>query len=129
MIRLTMNPSDWALLIFLSILWGGSFFFIEIVLQVIPPLTLVALRVSLAALALWSIVVVLRVKAVFPARVWLAFLVMGLLNNAIPFTLLTFAQVEIASALAAILNATTPQRRCLPLSWLRCFWLTRNPAF
>ena len=108
MIRLTMNPADWALLIFLSILWGGSFFFIEIVLQVMPPLTLVALRVSLAALALWSIIAVLRVKFVFPARVWLAFLLMGLLNNAIPFTLLTFAQVEIASALAAILNATTP---------------------
>lgn len=108
MIRLTMNPLDWTLLILLSILWGGSFFFIEIVVKVMPPLTLVALRVSLAALALWSFAAVFRVKVVFPARVWLAFLIMGLLNNAIPFTLLAFAQVEIASALAAILNATTP---------------------
>lgn len=108
MIRSTMNPFDWALLIGLSILWGGSFFFIEVVVKAIPPLTLGALRVSIAALILWLVVVVLRLNVKFPRRVWLAFLVMGLLNNAIPFTLFASAQLEIASALAAILNATTP---------------------
>lgn len=108
MIRSTMNPFDWALLIGLSILWGGSFFFIEVAVKSIPPLTLGALRVSIAALFLWLLVGALRLNVKFPRRVWLAFLVIGLLNNAIPFTLFAFAQLEIASALAAILNATTP---------------------
>lgn len=108
MIRTTMNPLDWTLLIGLSILWGGSFFFIEIVVKSVPPLTLGALRVSLAAVFLWCAVAVLRLNFRVPRRVWVAFLVMGLLNNAIPFTLLASAQLEIASALAAILNATTP---------------------
>lgn len=108
MIRTTMNPVDWALLIGLSILWGGSFFFIEIAVKSLPPLTLGAVRVSLAAVFLWAVVGVLKLDVRFPARVWLAFLGMGLLNNAIPFTLFASAQLEIASALAAILNATTP---------------------
>lgn len=103
-----MNRFDWVLLIALSILWGGSFFFIEVVVQSVPPLTLVSLRVSLAALFLWVVVGALGLNVKLPARVWLAFLGMGLLNNVIPFTLFATAQLEIASALAAILNATTP---------------------
>lgn len=108
MIRINMNPLDWALLIGLSVLWGGSFFFIEVAVKFVPPLTLVSLRVSIAALFLWIVVGALGLNVRLPARVWLAFLGMGLLNNAIPFTLFAMAQLEIASALAAILNATTP---------------------
>lgn len=108
MIRINMNPLDWALLIGLSVLWGGSFFFIEVAVKFVPPLTLVSLRVSIAALFLWIVVGALGINVKLPARVWLAFLGMGLLNNAIPFTLFAMAQLEIASALAAILNATTP---------------------
>lgn len=126
MIRITMNPLDWALLIGLSILWGGSFFFIEVVVKYIPPLTLVALRVSLAALSLWCVVIILRLKIRFPRHVWFAFLGMGILNNAIPFTLLTTAQVAIPSALAAILNGTTPLFGVLVAA---CFLSDEKPGF
>jgi drug/metabolite transporter (DMT)-like permease len=107
-IRLNLGPRDWALLTALSLLWGGSFFFVEVALDALPPFTLVLLRVALAAAALHLF---LRVSGLgMPAgwRVWAAFFGMGLLNNAIPFTLLVWGQTQISSSLASILNATTP---------------------
>jgi drug/metabolite transporter (DMT)-like permease len=102
-----MNRTDWMLLLALSILWGGSFFFVEVALEGLPVLTIVWLRVALAAVILGTVLRLSRVP--FPARsVWPAFLVMGALNNAVPFTLFVLAQGEITGALAAILNATTP---------------------
>jgi drug/metabolite transporter (DMT)-like permease len=107
-IRLNMGLKDWALLIVLSLLWGGSFFFVEVALAALPPFTLVLLRVGLAAIALH---VFLRIGGLgMPAgrHVWVAFLGMGILNNAVPFTLLVWGQTQISSSLASILNATTP---------------------
>ncbi len=107
-IRLQMGAADWALLAALSLLWGGSFFFVEVALAGLPPFTLVWLRVALAAAALHLF---LRVTGSgLPAgwRVWAAFFGMGLVNNAIPFSLIVWGQTQIASGLAAILNATTP---------------------
>jgi drug/metabolite transporter (DMT)-like permease len=102
-----MTGREWILMLTLSILWGGSFFFVEVALTGLPPLTIVWLRVALAALILWAIV---RASGVaLPGRaVWPALLVMGFLNNAVPFTLFVLAQGEITGALASILNATTP---------------------
>lgn len=102
-----MRSLDWILLLGLSLLWGGSFLLVEIALQGLPPLTIVGGRVALAALVLWS---VLRAtgRAFAPRRLWPAILVMGLLNNAAPFTLLVLAQGQITGALASVLNATTP---------------------
>ncbi|MBF9233347.1 DMT family transporter [Microvirga sp. BT350] len=103
-----MAASDWALLTILSVVWGGSFLFVGVAVRELPPLTIVALRVGMAALALR---VVLRIMGVsFPRErsIWLAFLGMGILNNAIPFTLIVWGQSHIASGLASILNATTP---------------------
>lgn len=104
----TMGPIEWALLITLSILWGGSFFFVEIAVEALPPFTIVFLRLALAALALHLIVVALgqRMPAGWPA--WRAFFGMGLLNNAIPFSLLVWAQIHITGGLTSILNAATP---------------------
>lgn len=103
-----MTLDDWALLFLLSILWGGSFFFVAVAVQEVPPLTVVALRTGLAGLAL---AILLRVRG----EAWpivsggiAAFLVMGLLNNLVPFSLLFWAQTMIPSGLASILNATTP---------------------
>jgi drug/metabolite transporter (DMT)-like permease len=102
-----MNRTDWLNLWTLSLLWGGSFFFVEVALQGLPVLTIVWLRVALAALILWA--VMRATGVVFPQRpVWPALLVMGCLNNALPFTLFVLAQGEITGALASILNATTP---------------------
>lgn len=104
----SMGVREWVMLGALSLLWGGSFFFAAVALRGLPPFTLVALRVGLAAP---SLLVVLRVAGIgLPAGkpVWLACLGMGLLNNAIPFSLIVWGQTQIASGLAAILNATTP---------------------
>lgn len=103
-----MTPLEWGLLILLSVLWGGSFFFVGVAGAEIPPLTLVALRVGIAAAILWAALPLLRVAPPRGARAWGAIAVMGLLNNAIPFTLIVWSQQTLPSGLAAILNATTP---------------------
>lgn len=103
-----MTLQDWALLFLLSILWGGSFFFVAVAVEELPPLTVVALRTGLAALTL---IVILRVRGEawpFAKGANVAFFVMGLLNNLLPFSLLFWAQTMIPSGLASILNATTP---------------------
>ncbi|BCJ90806.1 ABC transporter permease [Terrihabitans soli] len=103
-----MNRMEWALLFFLSILWGGSFFFVGVAVKEIPPLTLVVLRVGLAALILLIIVRVMGLKLPRTREALQTFLVVGLIANAIPFCLLVWGQSHIASGLASILNATTP---------------------
>lgn len=103
-----MTVKNWVQLLILSLLWGGSFFFVEIALEGLPVLTIVWCWVSLAALFL---AIALRASGTdFPrgAAVWRALFVMGLLNNAVPFTLFASAQGQISGSLAAILNATTP---------------------
>ena len=102
-----MRGSDWLLLWTLSLLWGGSFLFNELALAGLPALTVVWGRVGLAALILWG--VVRATGAALPPRtLWPALLVMGLLNNAVPFTLFLLAQGQISGALASVLNAMTP---------------------
>ena len=103
-----MGAREWGMLIMLSLLWGGSFFFIGIAVKALPPFTIVALRVSLAAIALLVIVRLMGLSMPRDRRVWLAFFGMGLLNNLIPFSLIVWGQTHIASGLASILNATTP---------------------
>jgi drug/metabolite transporter (DMT)-like permease len=107
-IQKTMNASDWALLALLSLVWGGSFLFVGVAVRELPPLTIVALRVVMAALALRLVLAVMGVRLPRERHVWAAFLGMGLLNNVIPFTLIVWGQSHIASGLASILNATTP---------------------
>lgn len=103
-----MTTRHWALLIILSILWGGAFFFAAIAVKELPPLTLVFCRVFIAALSLYIFLKISGQKLPSDAKIWAAFLVMGLLNNIIPFSLLFWAQTNISSGLASILNATTP---------------------
>jgi drug/metabolite transporter (DMT)-like permease len=102
-----MHRADWLRLILLSLLWGGSFLFVEVAVPYLPALTLVWLRVTLAALVLAGVLAATG-KPFPPARIWPAVLVMGALNNAVPFSALTLAQGQITGALASILNATTP---------------------
>lgn len=104
----SMNSKVWAMLILLSILWGGSFFFVGVVVNDLPPLTIVTLRVGIAAFTLWGIAMMLGLRPPKNLKVWGAFLGMGLLNNVIPFALIVWGQTQIASGLASILNAATP---------------------
>ena len=103
-----MEPFEWLLLLVLSVLWGGSFFFIGIAVKALPPLIIVAVRVGVAALALNLIVRATGLRMPKEWAYWKAFLSMGLLNNLIPFCLIVWGQQHIASGLASIFNATTP---------------------
>lgn len=107
-INKTMTPVEWGLLLFLSVLWGGSFFFNGVAVRELPTLTIILGRVFLAAATLWLVLAVLGQGMPRDRRVWLAFAGMGLLNNMIPFSLIVWGQSHIASGVASILNATTP---------------------
>lgn len=103
-----MDLTDWSLLVALSILWGGSFFFVGIAVRELPPLTIVAMRVALAALALGGLLRILGLPMPRDRRTWIAFFGMGALNNLVPFCLIVWGQTQIASGVASVLNATTP---------------------
>ena len=107
-IRARMSGREWGLMLLLSALWGGSFFFIGTAVRDMPVLTIVLLRVALAAAALWIVVLATGRRVPRGAATWGAFLVMGLLNNVIPFALIVWGQKQIPSGLASILNASTP---------------------
>lgn len=103
-----MTTTDWVLLLVLSLLWGSSYFLVEIGLQGLPVLTLVAVRIALAAIVLWLFVLSIGAPVPTAPRLWLSFAFMGVLNNIVPFSLIVWGQTEISSSLAAILTATTP---------------------
>ncbi len=103
-----MSAGQWLLLLALSVLWGGSFFMVEIALREAAPMTIVFARVSIAAAVLWA-VVAMRRRWVNPGwRVWGLLVVMGGFNNVLPFFLIVHGQATIDSGMAAICNATVP---------------------
>ncbi|MDO8399952.1 MAG: DMT family transporter [Bradyrhizobium sp.] len=99
---------DWSLLSVLSVLWGGSFFFNGVVLRELPPLTVVLLRVALAALILLPVLWAYRIGLPRGFSGWKPFFAIALLNNVLPFSLIVTGQTYVSSGLASILNATTP---------------------
>ncbi|MGF1554386.1 MAG: DMT family transporter [Paracoccaceae bacterium] len=103
-----MTNTAWVLLAALSVLWGGSFLFVGVAGEAMAPLAVVWLRVAGAALALWLVVLASGGRVPRERRAWMALAGMGLLNNAVPFTLIATAQTTIDAGLAAILNAMTP---------------------
>ncbi len=114
---LTMSTTDWLLLIGLSILWGGSFYFAKVAVLEIPPLTLAFGRVTIAAMCL----VILARAAVGPfahgRTTWWDFTVIAALNNALPFALIFWGQIHISIGLASILNATSPLFTVVVAHW------------
>ena len=116
-----MTSSEWGLLLLLSLLWGGSFFFVGVAVKELPPLTIVCARVTIAAAILWMTAPLtglspLRVLAHAPTLA-----LMGLINNAIPFVLIVSGQTRLASGVASILNAATPI-----FTVIAAHFLTRN---
>lgn len=103
----SLSGRAWAELLLLAAIWGGSFLSIRIALDEIGPLTSVAHRTGWAMLALWIVVLTMRLPIPREPRVWLAFLVMGLLNNVIPFALMAWGQLYVETGLTSILNAST----------------------
>jgi drug/metabolite transporter (DMT)-like permease len=113
-----MELRVWIWLLSLSVLWGGSFFFAKVAVGELEPLTVVFFRVGLAALALNAILLARGVNPFRRGSPWAAYLVMGILNNALPFSLIFWAQTRIPSGLASILNATTPLFTLVVAHWL-----------
>lgn len=104
----SMKPDEWGLLLILAVFWGGSFFFVEIALRDFQPFTLVFLRISIAALILVGVVYLSGKRLPASLSTWLGYLILGLLNNAVPFSLIVWGQTRIDGGVASILNATTP---------------------
>ncbi|MFB5189334.1 DMT family transporter [Alicyclobacillus fastidiosus] len=98
---------DFFLLVVLAALWGASFLFIRVASPILGPALLVDCRVLIAAfsLALYAIVVRQRVQLLVR---WKSYMVLGAINAAVPFCLISIAELRLSAALAAILNATTP---------------------
>jgi drug/metabolite transporter (DMT)-like permease len=103
-----MGLVEWSMLLLLSMLWGGSYFFVEIALLEWSPLLIVAVRVVIAATVIWGIVLASGLPIPRTRSAWMAFFWMGLLNNIVPFLLIVWGQKEIESGLAAILTAAAP---------------------
>lgn len=103
-----MDLGEWALLLALAALWGGSFFFFKVLVAVIPPFTVVLGRVGIASLALNLLLLARKDALSLTPALWLRLGLLGLLNNVIPFSAIAFGEMRIASGVAAILNATTP---------------------
>jgi len=103
-----MGIKEWGLVIVLSIIWGGSFFFTGVAIKEVTPLTIAFSRVGFASIILLAIVYLKGEKMPSSLKLWGAFFIMGILNNSIPFSLISWGQAHIESSLASILNATTP---------------------
>jgi drug/metabolite transporter (DMT)-like permease len=105
-----MRPRDFAGLIMLGALWGGSFLFIRVAVPALGPFLLVELRAGLAAAALLLYVLAAGSMPKIRGRIrgrWRSFLVLGFLNAAVPFSLISAAEIHLTASLAAILNSTT----------------------
>jgi len=103
-----MTMREWAMLLVLAAVWGGSFFFNGIAVRELPVFTIVVSRVALAALILAALLRLAGETLPREPRIWRAFFAMGFINNVIPFSLIVWGQQHIASGVASILNASTP---------------------
>ncbi len=106
--RLQMTPRLWAELFLLSMLWGGSFLFGRIAASELPAFTIALCRVMIAAAALWAFVIMTRRSHAPLLAIAPSILLLGLFNNAIPFTLIFWGQQEVGAGLASVLNGLTP---------------------
>lgn len=103
-----MSLANFGLLFLLSLLWGGSFYFVEKALVYFSFEQVVFYRVFFAAITIFIFLLIKKVTWKFSLKLWLTFLLMGILNNVIPFLALTYAQEFISASHASIFNATTP---------------------
>ncbi len=104
---------DYGLVLTLSLIWGSSFLLVKIAVADVPPLTMAASRVAIAfavlyAVARWRGQSLTAPRSAGGATIWGHFLVIGMLGNGIPFTLISWGEIEVSSALAAILIGVMP---------------------
>ncbi len=103
------SRTDWLLFILLGFLWGSSFLFIKIGVEAgLPPFTLVMLRLLIGFGLLAVVVAAAREQLPRDARIYGHLFVMGAINVAVPFTLITWAEMHVDSTLTSVLNAAVP---------------------
>jgi drug/metabolite transporter (DMT)-like permease len=119
----TSGSLEFALLLLLGVLWGIPYALTKISLATVPPLTLVAARVAIAALALWLIASSQGLKVPMQRSLVGRLFVQGCIGCVVPYTLITYGQQSVHSALAAILNSTGPLFVCL----INLLWMRREP--
>ena len=107
-IKQSMGLAEWAMLLGLSVIWGGSFFFNRVAVAELPVFIVVAGRVGIAALILWAIVLITQTPLPREPKIYWQLLFLGLVNSALPFSFIVWGQTHIGSGLASIINATTP---------------------
>jgi drug/metabolite transporter (DMT)-like permease len=119
-----MPPLELGLVLLLGFLWGSPYALTKISLETIPPITLVAARVSLAAAALWLIAISRGYEVPRDRRLIGLFFVQGIITCVVPYTLIAFGQQTVESGLAAILNSTTPLFVCV----IGVLWTRHEPV-
>ena len=102
-----MKSKDWLMIFCLGGLWGSSFFFIELLLEILSPFLIVYLRVALAAILLLFILLIKQVKVTLNVSLIFNLFIMAMLNNVLPFLLIAYGQQSVTGGLASILNANT----------------------
>ncbi len=111
-----MGRLEWALLLILSLFWGGSFFFYKVLVRELSPFTIVLGRMAIAALGM-NIVLAARGGRLPGPSQWPAYFVLAALNNVVPFALIAYGERHISSGLASIINAMTPIFTVLVAHW------------
>lgn len=118
------------LLALLSLLWGASYGLIKIAVATITPVTLVGVRVLIAASLLWLVVLYRRRNVPTDTATWRRFCVQAVIGYMAPFTMITWGQQFVDSGLAGILNSTTPIFVFLiTLIWIRHEGVSLERAF
>ncbi|HTN63421.1 MAG TPA: DMT family transporter [Devosia sp.] len=103
-----MTLRDWLLIILIGAIWGCSFLFNAVLIRELGPIWVSALRVTVGALGCWAYFLVTKRSLPREPVLYLHFLVLGVMNYAIPFALFPLAEASLASGLVGVINALTP---------------------
>jgi drug/metabolite transporter (DMT)-like permease len=119
-----MSLRDWFLIIMLGAIWGCSFVFNAVLIRELGPIWITSLRVGIGALACWVFLFALRKPVPRDPKLWLQLAGLGVIAYAIPFALFPLAQADLASGVAAIINALTPMVTAI----ISHFWIGGEKA-
>lgn len=103
-----MKLQYWLLIILLGAVWGCSFLFNAVLIREISPLWVSAGRVTIGAAICWLVFFATRKKLPTDPNLYWQFLILGILNYAIPFALFPFAEETVASSIVGVINGMTP---------------------
>ncbi len=102
-----MSLKNWAKFWYLGLVWGATFLWLKIGIEELGPITLNAIRLTVAMLTLFIITRITKARVPFRER-WRSFLFLGIFNIALPFVLITWSEHSISTGMASILNSTVP---------------------